>query len=138
MSEALSSIHVTNHSSAESRAGVSQNTSESGDAKAPGGPYFGGSDVSSRRNTPALTIRARTRTANKGKPAAAAISAQTHAAMIAILTFSSIPGGIFTTLTPCGSEELWFHLSFAEGVDAPGVEPIKHKQEDENDQPQIG
>jgi hypothetical protein len=25
-----------------------------------------------------------------------------------------------------------------EGVNAPGVEPVKHEQEDEDDQPQIG
>ena len=25
-----------------------------------------------------------------------------------------------------------------EGINAPGIEPVKHEQEDENDQPQVG
>ena len=38
-------------------------------------------------------------------------------------------------------EELWkqsTRLGFAEGVNAPGVEPVKHEQEDQNDEPHIG
>ena len=49
-----------------------------------------------QRNTPALTLRARTRTANKGTPAAAAIIAQTHAPTMATPIFTGFR--VLTTL----------------------------------------